>query len=113
MSLTDKEQKTVAYYDRSGEEWAAAHASESSWWLAEMQKFRAMLPSGKVLEIGSGAGKDAQALIQMGYQYVGTDASKGLRTKAYLIWTILKTFLMVSGQQQPCYIFPKTKLMKH
>ncbi len=78
MSLTDKEQKTVAYYDRSGEEWAAAHASESSWWLAEMQKFRAMLPSGKVLEIGSGAGKDAQALIQMGYQYVGTDASKGL-----------------------------------
>ena len=37
-----------------------------------------MLPSGKVLEIGSGAGKDAQALIQMGYEYTGTDASKGL-----------------------------------
>jgi ubiquinone/menaquinone biosynthesis C-methylase UbiE len=36
------------------------------------------LPSGSVLEIGSGAGNDASSLLEMGYDYTGTDASSGL-----------------------------------
>jgi len=43
-----------------------------------MVRFHQLLPSGKVLEIGSGAGKDAASLIQIGYDYTGTDASGGL-----------------------------------
>src|SRR5687767_11237379 len=79
MSLTNQEKKTVDYYDRTAKEWVATHGSDGgSYWLAEMQKFHSLLPTGKVLEIGSGAGKDAQALIETGYQYTGTDASKGL-----------------------------------
>ena len=43
-----------------------------------MARFKELLPRGKVLEIGSGAGKDASALISLGYDYTGTDASEGL-----------------------------------
>lgn len=43
-----------------------------------MKRFRELLPKGKVLEIGSGTGKDASALIALGYDYIGTDASIGL-----------------------------------
>lgn len=79
MSLQDKEKKTVDYYDQSAKEWNAAHGGEDgSYWLSEMQKFHSLLPSGRVLEIGSGSGKDAKALIEMGYEYTGTDASQGL-----------------------------------
>lgn len=43
-----------------------------------MEKFHELLPSGRILEIGSGTGRDAIVLIAMGYEYTGTDISKGL-----------------------------------
>jgi len=43
-----------------------------------MKRFNEYLPNGKLLEIGSGVGKDAEALIKLGYDYTGTDASSGL-----------------------------------
>lgn len=75
-----KMSKTIDYYDREAESWSAAHHGNEadSYWEDEMGKFHELLPSGKILEIGSGTGKDAAALIAMGYDYVGTDASKGL-----------------------------------
>jgi ubiquinone/menaquinone biosynthesis C-methylase UbiE len=76
----DKEDVTINYYDREAENWASAHHGneEESYWKEEMERFHQLLPKGRVLEIGSGAGKDASALIRMGYEYVGTDASEGL-----------------------------------
>lgn len=41
-----------------------------------------LLPTGKVLEIGSGGGRDAKELIAKGYKYTGTDVSKGLLEEA-------------------------------
>ncbi len=80
MTTTDREQKTVNYYDQQAPEWVAAHGGneEESYWKNEMDKFHQLLASGKVLEIGSGAGKDASALIKIGFDYTGTDASSGL-----------------------------------
>lgn len=80
MAKADKELKTIEYYDRQASQWSSAHGGgeTESYWKTEMEKFHRFLPSGKVIEIGSGAGKDAAALIQMGYEYTGTDASKGL-----------------------------------
>lgn len=80
MANTDTEKQTVGYYDREAENWASAHRGfeEKSYWENEMAKFHELLPSGKVLEIGSGTGKDASALIKMGYNYTGTDASEVL-----------------------------------
>ncbi|OGD08295.1 hypothetical protein A2397_03635 [Candidatus Amesbacteria bacterium RIFOXYB1_FULL_44_23] len=77
---TERELKTVGFYDKSAEAWTSMHGGNegNSYWQDEMARFHELLPTGKVLEIGSGAGKDAAALIALGYDYVGTDASKGL-----------------------------------
>jgi len=76
----DKLKQTIDYYDREAKNWTSAHGGNQgdSYWKDEMKKFHKLLPSGKVLEIGSGAGKDAAALIALGYDYTGTDASEGL-----------------------------------
>ena len=80
MARTQKEQKTINYYDQQAPQWASEHGGheEKSYWEKQMARFKEFLQDGKVLEIGSGAGKDAKALIAMGYEYTGTDASKGL-----------------------------------
>ncbi len=80
MAKTQKEQKTIGYYDQQARQWASEHGGqeERSYWEKQMARFKELLPSGKILEVGSGAGKDAKALITMGYEYTGTDASKGL-----------------------------------
>ena len=77
---TSKLKQTIDYYDREAKNWTSAHGGNQgdSYWKDEMKKFHKLLPSGKVLEIGSGAGKDAAALIALGYDYTGTDASEGL-----------------------------------
>lgn len=78
--ITDKEDKTIGYYDREANGWVTAHHGDEteSYWKNEMTRFHELLPKGKVLEIGSGSGKDASSLIRLGYEYTGTDASGGL-----------------------------------
>ena len=72
--------KTVEYYDREATSWSASHGGDDkeSWWKDEMIRFNEYLPSGRILEIGSGVGKDAEDLIKLGYDYIGIDASNGL-----------------------------------
>lgn len=80
MANTDLEQQTIEYYDKNAKDWAVSHHGDeiTSYWQNEMERFHELLPTGKVLEIGAGTGKDATGLIAMGYDYTGTDASKGL-----------------------------------
>jgi len=80
MAKTQKEQKTINYYDQQARQWASEHGGqeEKSYWEKQMNRFKKLLPFGNILEIGSGAGKDAKALLSMGYEYTGTDASIGL-----------------------------------
>lgn len=40
-----------------------------------MARFRELLPGGKILEIGSGGGRDAAELLKLHYEYMGTDVS--------------------------------------
>lgn len=78
--MEDKKARTIGYYDVHANEWTNKHHGDEqeSYWKTEMDVFHKLLPSGKILEIGSGSGKDASALLRLGYDYVGTDASKGL-----------------------------------
>lgn len=76
MALTNKENQTREFYNKHAVEWAAER--KGTFWQAEMERFHALLPSGKVLEIGSGGGRDAAHLLQLGYDYTGTDVSEGL-----------------------------------
>lgn len=78
--MDDKKVETVKYYDQEANSWSASHGGDDkeSWWKDEMTRFNEYLPSGRILEIGSGVGKDAESLIRLGYDYTGTDASNGL-----------------------------------
>jgi ubiquinone/menaquinone biosynthesis C-methylase UbiE len=81
MHFTQNELDTIAYYDSQAAVWAEKRkkSSEPSFWDAEFNEFKTLKnPSGKVLEIGSGAGREALELVQMGYTYYGIDTSQEL-----------------------------------
>ncbi len=81
MKLTKEEEQTVKTYDTNSYDWASKHATER-FWGSEMDRFKELLPKGKILEIGSGGGRDAKELIHNGYGYTGTDISQGLLKEA-------------------------------
>ncbi len=75
--LTEEESQTLAAYNAHGIAWSTAH-HEQGWWKPEMERLKYFLPAGKILEIGSGSGRDALDLMSFGYEYVGTDIADGL-----------------------------------
>ncbi len=77
---SDKKKQTIKYYQQNAEEWARTHHGyeKDSYWYQEIQQFNHLLPEGKVLEIGCGPGRDAEVLIDLGYDYTGIDPSLGL-----------------------------------
>ncbi|MBI4039440.1 class I SAM-dependent methyltransferase [Candidatus Daviesbacteria bacterium] len=75
--LTKAEKITIDSYNLFAPEWAANHANQE-FWRKELATFKRFLPAGKILEVGCGGGRDAQSLSEAGYEYTGTDISKGL-----------------------------------
>lgn len=84
--LTQAERETLATYNAYGAQWAREHSLEG-YWEEELQLLRRYLPQGRILEIGCGVGRDAKALIDAGYEYVGVEPSK--------------TFLELARQHNP------------
>jgi len=81
MKLTPQEQQTVDAYDQNATVWAKSRNKKGDW-AEEKKKLKQYVPTGKMLEIGAGGGRDARDLIDMGYEYVGTDISQGLLKEA-------------------------------
>lgn len=79
MTSTPQEARTLRSYDENAETWVSEHQS-NGYWRDEMARFHELLPYGRILEIGAGGGRDAQELIDLGYDYTGTDASTGFLT---------------------------------
>lgn len=77
MKPSQEELDTISSYDAYGQAWADAH-QDFEFWPLELERFKTYLSKGKILEIGSGGGRDAKKLIAAGYEYTGTDISKGL-----------------------------------
>lgn len=77
MQLTPEEKITLETYNATAKQWSENHATPG-FWKEEMGIFRTLLPDGKILEIGSGGGRDAKELLALSYEYVGTDISTGL-----------------------------------
>ena len=77
MRTKDFEAKTIQTYDKYAQPWSQSHAVQYDWeWAAE--RFAHFLPTGRVIEVGCGGGRDATQLLKMGYEYLGTDASAGM-----------------------------------
>lgn len=79
--LTSAEELTKQTYNNLAIKWSASHSTKS-FWFKEMLQFNGYLPKGKILDVGSGAGRDAAELSEYGYDYVGTDFSSGLIEQA-------------------------------
>ncbi len=73
--LSKEEEITIRSYNAGADSWATAY-STPGYWRNELKEFHELLPSGKVLEVGCGGGRDAEDLLNMGYKYTGTDAAK-------------------------------------
>lgn len=76
--LTEKEQQTLSWYESNAEIWAGQRKklTEPSFWQQEYIQLKK--PQGKILEIGSGSGREALELMRMGYEYTGIDVSNEL-----------------------------------
>lgn len=68
---------TIASYDKVAKEYAK-HAITDGFWRREFDCMKKLTNGRRVLEIGSGAGRDAKMFLKHGYDYLGTDASRGL-----------------------------------
>ena len=67
---------TLAFYDREAMNYAARPRRERN---RQLEDFMAKLPRGsRILELGSGDGKDAEAMIRAGFDVVPTDGSTAL-----------------------------------
>jgi SAM-dependent methyltransferase len=75
---TKREKQTWQYYERYATEYTARRTEDFYFWKPEIEKFHNLLPSGKILEIGSGGGHEAKQLIKIGYDYTGIDVSINL-----------------------------------
>jgi 2-polyprenyl-3-methyl-5-hydroxy-6-metoxy-1,4-benzoquinol methylase len=79
--LTEEEELTRQTYNKLAIEWSTTH-NIKTFWQEEMEQFNKFLPKGKILDVGSGAGRDARKLVDYGYDYIGTDYSDRLIEQA-------------------------------
>ena len=80
--LTNEEQKTLASYQKI----AAARAkirSDPEFWRYEFEKFRSLLPAGRIIDLGCGSGRDALLFTEtQNYTYIGIDLSDEMLREA-------------------------------
>ncbi len=79
--LSPEEQKTLDSYRKIAAVRGKAHANPD-FWLPEFKKFHQVLPTGKVIDVGCGSGRDAILFIESGYDYVGVDISDEMLAEA-------------------------------
>jgi 2-polyprenyl-3-methyl-5-hydroxy-6-metoxy-1,4-benzoquinol methylase len=101
MTADEQEAKTIATYDQTATDWAADHAKTNDW-KAQAARFKTLVPSGSILEVGCGGGRDAAELISLGFSYYGTDASNGMINVARQ--------LVPNGTFEVCNIYDVAKL---
>jgi SAM-dependent methyltransferase len=72
---------TKKFYDRNAPDWVIKR-SNLNYCLEEFKEFQELIPSGRVLDIGCGTGRDASLFQPNGYDYVGIDISSGMIAEA-------------------------------
>lgn len=83
QELTPPEIKTRDVYDRRADRyagaWGEAASRGASLSTRAKARFEQLLPAGRILEIGAGGtGRAANWFVGRGYDYLGTDVSRGM-----------------------------------
>lgn len=81
MAMTNKEQQTLAFYDKEAEKFMTSSVQDNapSFWSDELKEFKTLLPNGRILDIGVGKGKEARIFIESNYGYVGVEPAEKMR----------------------------------
>ncbi len=73
--------KTLNYYDRDAVEIAAKYrAVDSGHWCRRFQEV--FMAGSRVLDVGSGSGRDLALLLEMGFTACGIEPAEGMRAEA-------------------------------
>lgn len=79
--LSPDEKKTLAAYESGGQGWSNQRMAFDLY-QQELVDYSKIVPSGRILDIGSGNGRDALLLTEAGYKVDGLDISKTLLSVA-------------------------------
>ncbi len=79
--LSPGEQQTLDEYNNIASEWVTINYFPD-FWEEEYKKFQKFLPSGKIIDLGCGGGKDSIWFIKNGFDYFGVDISEGMIAEA-------------------------------
>ena len=74
--MNTHQKKTIKTYDTIAASYG--QVNYASFWVPEFKKFKRLVHGKKVLDIGCGAGRDAEMFVQAGFNYMGIDASRGM-----------------------------------
>ena len=72
----DFKEQTKKTYDHIAADYNKANFK--AFWVDEFEKYKSLVPGKKILDIGSGAGRDAAVFIEAGFDYTGVDASQAM-----------------------------------
>jgi len=75
MKLTSKEASTIKAYEFIDKARRVMKYHQLDYWSDYFDKLCQLLPSGRILDVGCGIGRDAPMFLGTGYQYVGVDLS--------------------------------------
>lgn len=84
MDFMGKEEEiTLMSYAKIAETWNDTH-SNPNFWIKEFEEFRYYVPQGRIIDIGSGGGRDALLFQEYKplYTYIGVDASQEMILEA-------------------------------
>lgn len=76
IHMNKDEKNTLDFYDKNAEIWNKINPN-FNFWKEDFSKFRKILPKGKIIDVGCGAGKEALFFKEYFefYQYIGIDIS--------------------------------------
>ncbi len=72
-------QKTAETYDKISSSYSTGHFAH--FWIKEFDFYKSITNGKKVIDLGCGAGRDAAVFVENGFDYMGIDASEGIRRK--------------------------------
>ncbi len=82
IDSSEEAKATIKYYDTHAPDWVKSHEIDPNFWGQEIARFHQLLPTGKILDVGCGGGRDGALLIPLGYEYKGIDASQKMLEEA-------------------------------
>lgn len=79
-----RESLTIQYYEARARQWAYMHSCVN-FWERDVEVFRSLVPNGKILDVGCGAGRDSTVLRKAGYTCIGADRTSGMLREAHRV----------------------------